>query len=261
MKRLWIFGFILLLCAFVGVGVFELRSNPAALNLILHPDAHLSWFLRNYGAWAYGILFLIVFCETGLVVTPFLPGDSLLFATGLMASTGQINPTLICLTLICAALLGDNVNYFLGCKLGRKLFHNEKSKIFNRKSLEKTHAFFEKYGGRTVIIARFLPMFRTFAPFVAGMGRMSYRLFIIYSVLAATLWVTLCVTIGFSVSKAPWAREHFTIILFIMIVISAIPGFVEFFRHYRQHKFEQAQQAAVAAPVPEGLAVVEAAAD
>ncbi len=260
MKKLWITGIVLLLCAGLGAAALEIRSNPAALNLILHPDAHLSWFLQHYGAWAYGILFVIVFCETGLVVTPFLPGDSLLFATGLMASTGQINPSLICATLICAALLGDNVNYYLGSKLGRKLFHNEKSKIFNRKSLQKTHEFFEKYGGRTVIIARFLPMFRTFAPFVAGMGRMSYRLFIMYSVLAATLWVTLCVTIGFSVSKAPWAKTHFTLILFIMIVISAIPGFVEFFRHYRQHKAEQAA-ALVAAPAAESLAVVEAVAD
>jgi membrane-associated protein len=232
-------------------------SNSPLTDLLLHPDHHLSWFLTHYGAWAYAILFLIVFCETGLVVTPFLPGDSLLFATGLMASSGKMNPILICVILVCAALLGDNVNYFLGSKLGRKLFHNEKSKIFNRKSLEKTHAFFEKYGGRTVIIARFLPVFRTFAPFVAGMGRMSYRLFILYSIVAASLWVTLCVTIGYSVSQAPWARDHFSVILLVMIVLSAIPGILEIYRHFRQHKAEQL--AIVEAPVPqETRAVVEA---
>jgi membrane-associated protein len=246
----------LMVCVALGFAVLAILSNPQHREILLHPDKKLAWFLGAYGGWAYAILFVIVFCETGLVVTPFLPGDSLLFATGLMASAGKINPTLVCLTLICAALLGDNVNYFLGCKLGRRLFHNEKSKIFNHKALEKTHNFFEKYGGRTVIIARFLPVFRTFAPFVAGMGRMSYRLFILYSIVAASLWVTLCVTIGYSVSQAPWAKEHFSLILLVMIVLSAIPGFFEFYRHYRQHKFEEIT---ALSPPPETRPAIEAA--
>ncbi|HEY3783508.1 MAG TPA: DedA family protein [Fimbriimonadaceae bacterium] len=221
---------------------------PAHFQLIeffKHPEVYLSYFLNHYGAWAYGILFAIVFCETGLVVTPFLPGDSLLFAAGLMANEGKFNPLLLCGTLIFAALLGDNVNYFLGSKLGRRLFHNEKSKIFNKKSLDKTHAFFEKYGGRTVIIARFLPVFRTFAPFVAGMGKMRYRTFMLYSLLAASLWVFLCVTIGYSVSKAPWAKDHFSIILLCLVVVSGIPGLMEIARHWRAHKNDHDEAAAV----------------
>ena len=219
------------------------------IELIKHPEVYLSYFLTHYGAWAYCILFIIVFCETGLVVTPFLPGDSLLFAAGLMANEGRFNPLLLCGTLIVAALLGDNVNYFLGCKLGRKLFHNEKSKIFNKKSLDKTHVFFERYGGRTVIIARFLPVFRTFAPFVAGMGKMRYRTFMLYSFLAASLWVFLCVTIGYSVSKAPWAKDHFSLILLVLVVVSGIPGLLEIARHWRAaHKHDHDP---VVAPTPE----------
>jgi len=240
LKRALIPALVLAICAILGAGIFEARSNPHFLNLILHPEDSLRYFLTHYGVGAYAILFLIVFCETGLVVTPFLPGDSLLFAVGATAASGLISPFAICLTLILAALLGDNANYFLGCRFGRRLFHNEKSKIFNRKSLEKTHLFFEKYGARTVIVARFLPVFRTFAPFVAGMGRMSYRLFMLYSVLAASLWVVLCVSIGFSVGSAPWAKKHFWVILLLMIVISAVPGFLEIYRHYRQHQREQA---------------------
>jgi membrane-associated protein len=210
------------------------------LDLILHPDHHLSWFISHYGPWAYAILFLVVFCETGLVVTPFLPGDSLLFATGLMAEVGKMDPYILCVTLISAALLGDNVNYYLGSKLGRKLFHNEKSKIFNRRSLDRTHEFFELYGGRTVIIARFLPVFRTFAPFVAGMGRMRYRTFLFYSVIAAVLWVTLCVSIGYYAGTTQWAKENFSLMLLALVVISAVPGVLEVYRHWARAKRERA---------------------
>jgi membrane-associated protein len=219
-------------------------GHSRIVELLLHPQEGIARFFGHYGPWAYAIIFLIVFCETGLVVTPFLPGDSLLFATGMVARGLPISPILICLTLICAALLGDNVNYFLGCRYGRRLFHNENSKFFNRKSLEKTHAFFEKYGGRTVIIARFLPLFRTFAPFVAGMGRMPYRLFITYSAIAAFLWVALCFSIGYFAGGSPWAKENFSLMLMALVVLSAIPGILEFYRHWREAKREKASRLA-----------------
>lgn len=221
----------------MGHSITQILSNPDAAHKALHQ------LFNNYGPWAYAILFLIVFCETGLVVTPFLPGDSLLFALGAVAQSAGLNPGLICVMLVGAALLGDNCNYFLGCKLGRKLFHHEKSKIFNRKALDRTHAFFEKYGGRTVIIARFLPVFRTFAPFVAGMGKMSYQLFIAYSFLAASLWVTTCISIGYFAGRTKFAEKHFGLMLLLLIVISAVPGFVEIARHWRRERKEQAFRA------------------
>src|SRR5262249_34496393 len=151
------------------------------LDFILHLDTHLVELVQQYGTMSYGILFLIIFCETGLVVTPFLPGDSLLFAVGALGAKDAFNPGLIFLTLTAAAILGDSTNYWIGYFLGPKVFSSESSRLLNRKHLDRTHEFYEKYGGKTVIIARFMPIIRTFAPFVAGIGRMNYLKFLLFS--------------------------------------------------------------------------------
>lgn len=208
--------------------------------ILKHDDHALRHMFVHFGPWAYVVLFAIVFCETGLVVTPFLPGDSLLLVAGSLALMGVLDPWIVFFLLIAAALCGDNVNYFLGSKLGMRLFRNEKSKLFNRRNLQRTHAFFEKYGGRTVIVARFLPIFRTFTPFVAGMGGMPYRRFIGYSLLAASLWVSLFEAIGYFASR--WAREHMIYVLAGIILVSAVPAVFEFMRHYREHKEEKERE-------------------
>lgn len=169
------------------------------IDFILHIDAHLAELVAQYGTWVYAILFLIVFCETGLVVTPFLPGDSLLFVAGALASleTNDVNVHIIVLLLLCAAILGDAVNYSIGRLFGEKLFSKPDSKIFRREYLDKTHAFYEKHGGKAIILARFVPIIRTFAPFVAGMGKMSYRHFAFYNVTGAIVWVLLFTYAGY----------------------------------------------------------------
>lgn len=204
------------------------------VDFFLHIDRHLAELIAEYGTGIYGILFIVIFCETGLVVTPFLPGDSLLFAGGVLSRTmPQLNVWLLSGVIIVAAFLGDNVNYFLGRKFGAKLFRNEKSKIFKRENLEKTHAFFERYGGKTIIIARFVPIVRTFAPFVAGMGSMTYRRFIGYSICASLLWVLICVGAGYAFGSIPAVRDNFTIAILGMVAVSLIPAFTEFIRHRR----------------------------
>jgi membrane-associated protein len=202
-------------------------------DLILHVDRHLQALAAEYGLWLYGILFSIVFCETGLVVMPLLPGDSLLFAAGSLASMpgSQLNPHLLFLMFCSAALLGDNVNYWIGRSLGPKVFHYEKSRFFNREHLEKTHSFFTRYGGKTIIIARFIPIVRTFSPFVAGVGAMSYPRFLAYSVAGSFLWVGLFNYSGFFFGQLPFVQRNFKLMILAIIVISLLPPAIEYLKH------------------------------
>lgn len=199
-------------------------------DLLVHLDRHLATLLQNYGTWIYAILFAIVFCETGLVVTPFLPGDSLLFVAGTLWAISGMDAHWLALTLIAAALCGDNVNYFIGRALGPKVFRWEQSRLFNRVALDRTHAFYEKHGGKTIIIARFVPLVRTFVPFVAGIGRMNYGRFLSFSVAGALLWVLSLVYAGYFFGTIPVIRNNLTIVIFGIIGLSLMPVAVEFLR-------------------------------
>ncbi len=203
-----------------------------AIDFVLHLDTHLYDITSVYGLWTYAILFLVIFCETGLVVTPFLPGDSLLFAAGAIAALGAIDAHILFLVLAGAAILGDSVNYSIGYRLGPKVFHYEKSRLLNREYLERTHKFYEKHGGKTIVIARFLPIIRTFAPFVAGIGRMTYRRFISFNVFGGVLWVGLFLYAGYYFGQIPFIKQHFSIIVLIFFVIPGIPAAVEFTKHF-----------------------------
>ncbi|MEK7483892.1 MAG: DedA family protein [Planctomycetota bacterium] len=203
------------------------------IDILLHLDTHLEDLVNYFGIWTYVVLFLIIFAETGFVVTPFLPGDSLLFATGALASTGVLNPHLIILLLVIAAISGDTVNYWIGNYLGPKVFSKEKSFFFNPKHLQKTHTFYEKYGGKTIIFARFIPIIRTFAPFVAGIGHMTYAQFIFYNILGAIFWVPSFVYLGYYFGKLPVVKENFTLVILAIIVISILPAVIEIIRHLR----------------------------
>ncbi|STZ75623.1 DedA family protein [Bergeriella denitrificans] len=203
------------------------------IDFILHIDQHLSTLSAQYGVWIYAILFLIVFCETGLVVTPFLPGDSLLFAAGGIAALGSMNIHLMVLLLLIAAIIGDAVNFAIGKYFGEKLFANPDSKIFRRAYLDKTHAFYEKHGGKTIIIARFVPIVRTFAPFVAGMGHMDYRKFIRYNIIGAVAWVVLFSYAGYFFANIPAVKNNLGLVLLAIIVISVLPAVIEIIRARR----------------------------
>jgi len=203
-------------------------------DFVMHLDAHLAQLAATYGAWIYAILFLIVFCETGLVATPFLPGDSLLFAAGAVASTGALNPHLTVLLLICAPLCGDNSNYWIGYLVGPKVFQKERSVFFNPEYLHRTHRFFEKHGGKTVIIARFIPIIRTFTPFVAGIGRMRYVKFLFFSFIGALLWVPTFIYAGYFFGNIPFVKRNFTIVILAIVVISVIPVVVGAVRARRE---------------------------
>jgi membrane-associated protein len=196
------------------------------LDLFIHLDQHLSRVISEYGAWTHFILFLVVFCETGLVVTPLLPGDSLLFAAGTFAALGSLDLWLIVLLLIVAAILGDTVNYWVGAYLGPRAFRSN-SRWLRQEYLDRTHAFYEKHGGKTIILARFIPIIRTFAPFVAGVGVMSYPRFITYNVVGAVLWVGLFVLGGYFFGNIPTVRENFTLVILAIIVISVVPVVIE----------------------------------
>lgn len=205
------------------------------IDLFLNLDTHLEGVIAQYGPWVYGILFAIVFMETGLVVTPFLPGDTLLFAAGIFSQPeGGLNLWLVALTFLFAALAGDNVNYQIGRLLGRRLFRNENSRVFKRSHLDRTHAFFERYGGKTIILARFVPIVRTFTPFVAGMGAMTFSRFIVYSVSGALLWVVVCVGAGYLFGRIPVVRDNFAVAVLGIIGVSLIPAAIEFIRHRRR---------------------------
>ena len=195
------------------------------VDFILHIDVHLAELVAQYGIWIYAILFLILFCETGLVVTPFLPGDSLLFVAGALAALpgNDLNVHLMVTLLVIAAILGDAVNYTIGRLFGEKLFSNPQSKIFRRSYLDKTHAFYDRHGGKTIILARFVPIVRTFAPFVAGMGHMSYRHFALFNVTGALLWVLLFSYAGYLFGDLPVVQENLKLLIVGIIVVSILP--------------------------------------
>lgn len=206
------------------------------ISFILHIDQHLVTLSAQYGAWLYAILFLIVFCETGLVVTPFLPGDSLLFASGALAaaSHGALNVHIIVAMLLSAAIIGDAVNFMIGKYFGAKLFANPNSRIFKQEYLQKTHQFYDKYGGKTIIIARFVPIVRTFAPFVAGMGNMHYGKFIRYNVIGALAWVLSLTYLGYAFGNLPIVKDNFGKVVLAIIVISVLPMIFELLKLKRE---------------------------
>ncbi|HTY36389.1 MAG TPA: DedA family protein [Bacteroidota bacterium] len=199
-------------------------------EIVLHLDKHLFDLCAQYGTWVYAILFVIIFCETGLVVTPFLPGDSLLFAVGSLAAIQALDLTSSILLLVAAAVLGDTVNYWIGNYVGPKVFHQEQSRFLNKEYLVRTHQFFEKHGGKTIIIARFLPIIRTFAPFVAGIGSMTYRRFLSFNVVGGALWVLLFVPAGYFFGSVPIVKNNFSLVIIALILIPGIPSLLEVIR-------------------------------
>ena len=207
-----------------------------AFNILLHLDKYLGAVIQDYGAWTYLILFLIIFCETGLVVTPILPGDSLLFAIGVFCGLGALDLKLTLALLSAAAILGDTVNYAVGKFIGPRVFHYDDSRIFKKEYLRKTHAFYEKYGGKTIIIARFVPIVRTFAPFVAGVGAMTYGKFLAYNVIGGLVWVFSITLAGFFFGNIPVVKNNFTAVILGIIFVSVLPGLIEYLRHRRAAK-------------------------
>ena len=202
--------------------------NP--LDLILHLDGYLDLLVTNYGPWIYAILFLVIFCETGLVVMPFLPGDSLLFIAGAVAAGGGMDPVLLGGLLMLAAILGDSTNYVIGRTAGERLFSNPNSKIFRRDYLQKTHDFYDKHGGKTVTLARFLPILRTFAPFVAGIAKMPYPRFFGFSVFGTILWVGGLVTLGYFFGNVPFIKKNLSLLVVFIILLSLVPMIIGVFR-------------------------------
>lgn len=201
------------------------------IDIFLHLGDYLAQIIQIFGLWTYVILFLVIFAETGLVITPFLPGDSLLFIVGAFAALGHFNIAIVYLVLLVAAILGDTVNYWLGNKFGAKVFSRENSKIFNKKYLTKTEEFYEKYGGKTIIIARFVPIIRTFAPFVAGIGKMKYSVFLTYNLIGAFVWVTSLVLAGYFFGNLPFVKNNFEYAIYIIVLASLFPVFFEVIKH------------------------------
>ena len=206
------------------------------VDFFLHLDQHLAEVVQRYGTSTYALLFLVVFLETGLVVTPLLPGDSLLFAAGSFAGLGILRFWPLFFLLCAAAILGDTVNYAIGARLGPRVFHYPKSRFFNPEHLKKTHAFYEKYGGKTIIIARFVPIVRTFAPFVAGIGAMSYARFLGYNVVGGVLWVSVCLFSGFFFGNLPLVKQNFSLVVIAIVFISLLPAVIEYLRHRAEAK-------------------------
>ncbi len=204
------------------------------IDILLHLDKHLDWVIRTYGIWTYAILFLIIFCETGLVITPFLPGDSLLFAAGTFVAIGSLDMALITGLLSLAAIVGDTVNYWIGYAMGPKVFTREDSRFLNKEHLERTHRFYQKYGGKTIILARFIPIIRTFAPFVAGIGMMTYRRFIAFNVIGGIAWIFSFVLTGYYFGNIPFVRNNFIFVILAIIIISVLPVIIELLRHRGQ---------------------------
>ena len=200
------------------------------IDLFLHLDKHLNELILNYGVITYVILFLVVFAETGLVITPFLPGDSLLFAAGTFAALGSFDVALLFVIICIAAILGDTVNYWIGHYFGPKVFQKE-SKFIKKEYLVRTHNFYEKHGGKTIIIARFIPIIRTFAPFVAGVGAMTYSKFILYNIVGGIAWVALFIFGGYFFGNIPVVKNNFSLVIIVIIFISILPGIIEFARH------------------------------
>jgi membrane-associated protein len=200
------------------------------IEILLHLDKHLDLIIRNYGIWTYAIFFFIIFLETGLVVTPFLPGDSLLFAIGSFAALGSLDVRVSIVSLSIAAIAGDTVNYWIGDFIGPKVFSKEKSRFLNKEYLYRTHRFYEKYGGKTIVLARFIPIIRTFAPFVAGVGSMTYGRFIVYNIIGGIAWVVMFVFGGYFFGNIPFVKNNFSLVIFAIIFISILPGVIEFLR-------------------------------
>lgn len=205
-------------------------------DLVMHLDRHLTMLVGEYGAWVYGILFLIVFMETGFVVTPFLPGDSLLFVAGAVAAAGGMDLYWLMATLMAAALCGDNVNYWFGHFLGPRVFRREDSRWFKRENLDMTHAFMERHGPKAIVIARFVPLVRTFVPFACGLGRLTYGRFLGFSILGAVLWVGLLVPGGYFFGSLDWVKRNLTLAILLIIVVSLLPGIFEVWRHRRNKR-------------------------
>jgi membrane-associated protein len=209
------------------------------IDLFVHLDAHLTQFVATYGAWVYAVLFVVVFAETGLVLTPFLPGDSLLFAAGTLAATGALDLWPLMVLLICAAVLGDAVNYAIGRAIGPRVFRSSDRASFwhralNRDHLDRTHAFFEKYGGKAVVLGRFVPIVRTFVPFVAGAGAMTYSKFAVYNVFGGIVWVVICTMAGYGFGNVPVVKENFSLVALGIVFVSVLPILIELLRQRRQ---------------------------
>jgi membrane-associated protein len=209
------------------------------IDLFLHLDVHLAEFVARYGVWVYGLLFAIIFAETGLVVTPFLPGDSLLFAAGALAATGAFDVRLLFLLLVVAAVLGNTVNYAIGSYVGPRVFRAEEatgtwSRLLNRQHLERAHAFFEKYGGMAVVLTRFVPIIRTFVPFFAGAGAIRYGTFALFNQLGGILWVGICVGAGYLFGNIPVVKNNFTVVALGIVAVSLMPMLVEWLKHRKK---------------------------
>jgi membrane-associated protein len=217
----------------------EILTN--VINLFLHIDDQLAYIINLLGPLTYVVLFGVVFAETGLVVTPFLPGDSLLFAAGALSGLGYLNIAVLYLSLLAAAILGDSLNYWIGNKIGPRVFARENSRVFKKEYLEKTREFYEKHGGKTIILARFIPIIRTFAPFVAGVGKMDYKSFLIYNVVGAFLWVTSFVFAGYFFGGLPFMQKNFHYAVVIIVFISLIPVVYEFVKHKYGHRLSKKQ--------------------
>ncbi len=201
------------------------------IDIFLHLDKHLETVVSQYGVWVYALLFAIIFVETGLVVMPFLPGDSLLFVCGALAAVGGLSLPLLIALLITAAVLGDALNYSIGRRIGPRVWTFEQSRWFNRKAFERANAFYEKHGAITIIVARFLPFVRTFAPFVAGVAAMSYRKFALYNVVGGVIWVVSLTWLGYLIGNLPWVKAHFSWVALALIVVPALPALIEVARH------------------------------
>jgi membrane-associated protein len=205
-----------------------------AWDLVVHLDRHLAALLQEHGAWVYALLFVIIFGETGLVVMPFLPGDSLLFVAGALAATGGMDVHLLAMLLVLAAILGNTTNYSIGYWLGPKVFHWEQSRWFNRRALDRAHAFYERHGGMTIVITRFAPIIRTFAPFVAGIAQMTYIRFTAYNVLGAVLWVGSLVYAGYWFGNVPLVKDNLAVVILAIVAVSLLPLLIEYARHRRR---------------------------
>lgn len=222
-------------------------SIDQIIDFVLHINTHLDVLVRDYGVWVYAILFVIVFCETGLVVTPFLPGDSLLFAVGALCGLGSMDLWVSAGVLLAAAILGDAANYGIGHWTGPKVFRMKTSRWFNPRHLERTHVFMEKYGGKAIVLARFAPIVRTFAPFVAGIGRMTYFRFMVYNVAGALAWVVCFLGAGYLFGNIPFVKNNFSLVTLGIIVVSTIPAAVEYLRHRKHRAMERGKEKGKAA--------------
>lgn len=209
------------------------------INIMLHFDKYLNLVIQNYGMWTYALVFLILFCETGLVVTPFLPGDSLVFATGALAARGSLNIITLYVLFLSAAIIGDTVNYHIGKKIGTKILEKEDIKYINKQHLKKAESFYKKHGSLTIVLGRFIPIIRTFVPFVAGIGEMQYSQFIIYNMLGGFLWISLFLGGGYFFGNLPLIKENFSYVVISIILISIIPALIAFIKEKRGNRYDE----------------------